>query len=295
MPRLSLTKSQLETPAALDLLQLLQSVTADGHVTDAEIGALGEWLRQHAATSVPAIGYLTEVVQRVLADGRISDEERTWVQKAVETVLPTTARQEAAVRRREAVAEERKQAAEEREQEREEDRLARPIKHFDVMVAGAFFDNRQVAIGGLNEGTKITLAREDKNPFSPNAILFLRPDGRQIGYMPESEAVNLAHLIDSGARHGAEVKKILEGSRGLIPVVWGELYAANSPEGQPSPRVAFAQMPQPAAPSVPPPPAQATPPLVPRSAKLGSRIVLGILITLAVVALVVVLSALGLI
>ena len=120
MPRLSLTKSQLETPAVLDLLQLLQSVTADGRVTDAEIGALGEWLRQHAATPVPAMGYLTDVVQRVLVDGRISDEERAWVQKAVETVLPTTPRQEAAVRRREVVAAARRQAADEREREREE-------------------------------------------------------------------------------------------------------------------------------------------------------------------------------
>ena len=100
--------------------------------------------------------------------------------------------------------------------------------------------------------------------------------------MPETEAVNLAPLIDSGARHVAEVKKILEGSRGLIPVVWGDLYAADSSEGQPSPRVAFTQKQQPSSPPVPTRPTHPTAALVPRRLTPIAIVLLGVLIGLAV-------------
>lgn len=258
MPRLSLTRSQLETPVALDLLQLLHSVTANGRLTQVEIGELAEWLRQHAESQLPAVAYLRDVVMRVLEDGVITPEEQAWVQKAVETVLPAADREEAAVRRREAAAKARRQASEARETQHHEQRLARPLKHFDVMAMGVYNEDRQAVISGIEEGEPITLAREPGNPFSPNAVLFQRHNGRGIGYLPEGEAVQIAPLLDAGARHDAEVKKILDGTRGLIPVVWGEIYAAESHEGSPSPRIAYVESPSPRAES--PRSTHATPP-----------------------------------
>ena len=249
-PRLSLTRTQLEDPVALDLLQLLHSIVADGRVSEAEIGALSEWLRQHAGSQLPAVAYLAEVTRGVLADGKITPEERTWIQRAIETVLPAEVRQEAIARRREAAAEVRAQKAAAREDaqkakvaEREQARLARPIRQFDVMVAGAYYGNRQAAIRLLREGTRITLAREPDSPYSKNAVVLLTPEGRRIGYLPEFEASSCAPLIDAGSRHEAEVKKILVGKQGFIPVVWGYLFAAESSEGQPSPRVPFEETP----------------------------------------------------
>lgn len=40
IPRKSLTKKQLEEPEALELLALLQSITADGRLLDEEIASL---------------------------------------------------------------------------------------------------------------------------------------------------------------------------------------------------------------------------------------------------------------
>jgi hypothetical protein len=126
------------------------------------------------------------------------------------------------------------------------------------MVAGAYYDNRQAAISGLGEAEPITLAREIGNPYSSNAILFLRRNGQNIGYVPEVTAVELAPLIDGGARHEAEAKKILQGGRGLIPVIWGDLYQAQSQEGQPSPRINYVQTHKPEPPSVPAHPSRKT-------------------------------------
>ncbi len=238
-PRRSLTKTQLEAPEAVDLLQVLHSVTADGTLTEVEVGELSGWLREHGGSAIPGIVYLAEVVARVVEDGIVTPEEREWVQKAIETILPATDREEASVRRREAKAAARRQAAAGRENDRQQARLARPIGRFDVMVAGVFHDNRQATINGIEEGEVITLVREVGNPYSQNAVLFLRPNGRSIGYLPESEAVEIAPLLDGGARYEAEVKKVLTGGHGLIPVVWGEIYSPGSDEGISCSRVAF--------------------------------------------------------
>jgi hypothetical protein len=68
-------------------------------------------------------------------------------------------------------------------------------------------------------------------------VCLLLADGRNIGYMPEVHAVDLAPLIDSGARHEVEVKKILNGQLGLIPAIWGDFFAAESASGGTSPVV----------------------------------------------------------
>jgi hypothetical protein len=92
-PRKSLTKKQLEDPMALDLLALLQTMTFDGKILEPEIALLNQWLDDHKTSSIPGIAYLRESVQTVLADGRVTDQERAWLQKAVETVLPKEERE----------------------------------------------------------------------------------------------------------------------------------------------------------------------------------------------------------
>ena len=98
-PRPSLTKKHLEQAVAIDLLQLLQTVTADGRLLPDEIKVLGAWLRDRRQEDLPAIAHLSGIVERVLADGRVSDEERAFVQKTVESILPTSERAEAVMRR----------------------------------------------------------------------------------------------------------------------------------------------------------------------------------------------------
>ena len=64
--RTSLTKCQLEGLVALDLLALLQTVTSDGKLLDAEIHSLKEWLEDHRVSPLPAIQHLISKVEDVL-------------------------------------------------------------------------------------------------------------------------------------------------------------------------------------------------------------------------------------
>ena len=222
-PRKSLTKRQLQEPVALELLALLQTVTSDGRLLEEEVQLLKQWLEDNRESSLPAVEHLRSSVETVVADGRVTPEECTWLQKAVETVLPREERDLAALRRREAVADERRLAAEEKERLAELRRLNRPIARFDVMVAGVLHEGRAAVIERfVGESDTVYLAREPQNRFSPNAIAVRLTNGFDIGYIPETEAVNLAPVLDQGALHSAEVKKILHGRRAPIPVIWGE-------------------------------------------------------------------------
>lgn len=253
-PRKSLTRKQLEEPVALDLLALLQTVTSDGRLLEPEILAIKEWLEENRNSTLPAIEYLRDSVQTVLADGRVTEMECVWLQKVVETVLPKEQRDLAVLRRREAIADERRQVAAEKERIAEIQRRSRPIATFDVMVAGVLYEERAATISRfVTEGDVVYLAREPKNPYSPNAISVLLQQGYDIGYVPETEAVRLAPLLDGGALHAAAIKKVLHGGRAPFPVVWGELY---SPDAEVSDAVGPAQIPpRRCAPAPQPPPA----------------------------------------
>lgn len=185
-PRKSLTKRQLEDPIALDLLALLQTVTADGKLLEEEVHQLKAWLDDQRGSNIPAIVYLREAVEEVLADGRITAEERAWLQKAVETVLPRDERERAAMRRREAIADERRQAAVEKQAEKERHEEAkqrsRPIASFDFMVAGVHHEDRGSIIERyVRENDQVFLARDSANPHSPNAIAIRLRNGYEIG------------------------------------------------------------------------------------------------------------------
>jgi hypothetical protein len=218
-PRIALTKSQLEDPAALDLLAMLQSVTSDGKVLEEEVNSLKEWLESQRTSPLPAIQHLIGVVKEILADGRITDLEREYLQKAIETVLPRGQREVAVLRRRERVADEKQEKAEFK-------RKNAPLADFDFMVAGVSFEGRQKIISDnkVAEGDTVFLLREPQNLYSRNAIQIRIKNGPQIGFVPEKVAVIFAPLLDEGARHSATIKKILQGRQGPIPVVWGELY-----------------------------------------------------------------------
>jgi hypothetical protein len=232
-PRKSLTKSQLDSPEALELLALLQTVTEDGHLLDEEVKALRAWLDDNASSDLPAVAHLRDVVGACLEDGAVSPEERAWLYKAIETVMPREHRDLAAVRRREATAEARAAAAESRARAKAEGRAAaerrRPLARFDFMVAGVSYEGRAKAVrANCRDDDFVDLVRELGNRHSRNAILVCLQTGEEIGYVPETDAVRLAPHLDAGAIQYATVKKVLTGSRTPLPVIWGELFTPES-------------------------------------------------------------------
>jgi hypothetical protein len=217
-------------PEALDLLALLQTITRDGRLLNPEISVINDWLADHPASALPAVAYLRTAVQAVLEDCRVTAEERAWLQRAIETALPREERQVAIQRRLEAEAEADRRATAQQELQREFARLCRPIAMFDFMVAGIFYEGRPAIIEAhVREGDSVFLVRQPDNQHSPNATLIRLRDGLDIGYAPEVDAQYLAPLLDQGALQFAQVKKILTGAHGPIPVVWGELYRSKAP------------------------------------------------------------------
>lgn len=237
-PRLSLTKRQLETPAAVDLLQLLQSVTADGRLLDREIQALRDWLHVNRDEDLPALSHLREAIDRVLGDGVITPAERLWLQQQIEAVLPVEFRSDAKQQRQLATKEQMKAAA---AQAQAEAARNAPAGELDFMVAGCGYDGRPHIINtAVRDGIRVLLTREHGNAYSPNATLVCLTSGRNIGYVPEDLARELAPLLDAGVRQAMRVKKVLRGRRNPVPVVCGDLYLPTATAGVVVPAVSAA-------------------------------------------------------
>lgn len=231
--RISLTKTQLRTELGAELLSLCQSVTADGKIAPEEVEGLRSWLADADAAELPAASYLREVVERILADGQITPDEYKELHKAVESVLPSELRKDATAARKSVADAERAAVKAAKEAEREERRRNAPLASANFMVAGVRHDGRQAVIERhANPGDAVTLQRDRGNRFSKYAVAVVLANGKQIGFVPEDDAQELAALLDQGARADAVITKILGGGRSLIPVVQTYLYRADAQVSQ---------------------------------------------------------------
>lgn len=233
-PRVSLTKTQLQAAVGAELLALCQSVTADGVLTNEEVGELRAWLEANRTQDLPAIEFLVATLERILADGKVTREERTELYSAIEKVLPPEARRAAVANRKEVEAEakaaERREREEEKAQERAERVRRRPAYSMNFMVAGVPYEGRDAVVRKfVAEGDVVYLVRDPNNKYSRNAVEVRIENGMQIGFVPEDYAPEVAPLLDAGHPHKAEVKKII-GYRYSIPVVQAYLYPTDSDE-----------------------------------------------------------------
>jgi hypothetical protein len=231
--RISLTKTQLRTELGAELLSLCESITADGKLVTQEVEALRLWLDDSVKLDLPAAKHLRGVVERVIADGQITREECREVYHAVEAVLPPEVRRVAAAARRSIEATEREAAKAERDGARERNRQERQrnvqIASANFMVAGCRYEGRPAIIAAYAEpGDPVRLRRDRENRHSQNAISIDLENGRQIGFVPEEDATELAPLIDDRAKCVAYMTKILSGGRSPIPVVQVRLYPADT-------------------------------------------------------------------
>lgn len=227
--RISLSKAQLRTELGAELLSLCESVTADGKIAPEEAQGLREWLDDADAADLPAATYLREVVERALADGTVTTDECREVYRAVEAVLPPEVRRQARAVRRDVEATERDQVNAAREREREERRRDVQIASANFMVAGVRHEGRGELIARYaNAGDPVRLVRDRDNRYSRAAIGVQLENGRQIGFVPEEDAQDLAPLLDDGAKCAAWITKILGSGRVPIPVVQAKLFRPDS-------------------------------------------------------------------
>jgi len=213
MARIALSKSDLESSVGMELLSMCQSVTADGSLDNREIAELAKWVERNQHSTVPAVGFLRPIVQEIIRDRKVTPEERAELYKAIEKILPPEIRAIAQMRKKEAAS--RAKAAERAERE-----ANKPIEKFDFMVAGTLYDGRLDVIRAcVRPGMDALIFREPSNPFSRNACQVHAGRGAMIGFVPEVDAEELADLLDSGCKYQASVKKVIDGSRGPLPVV----------------------------------------------------------------------------
>jgi DNA polymerase-3 subunit epsilon len=232
-PRLSLTKSQLQTAAGAELLNLCQSLTEDGHLMDEEVTALKTWLEENRNTDLPSSDFLTTAVKQIIADGVVTKEERLLLYKAIEIVLPPEVRKEAVDRRKEAESKDKILSGLEREaqkqKEREESERNHPLSSANFMVAGIHYEGRPETIRRYaRPEEQVYLARDRNNKYSKNAIEVRLKNSRQIGFVPEDDAVDLAPCMDGECKHYAYITKILTGGHSPIPVVQAYIYRPNA-------------------------------------------------------------------
>ncbi len=227
--RISITKLQRRTAAAVELIALCQTITADGRLADDEIVAFKQWLTDNEHVDLPAKDFLALTVTKILSDGTVTDEERDDLYAAIETALPLDVRADVRARRRAGQDADREQRRIERNAAHAAAREARmrdtPLETWDFMVAGSLYEGRPAVIERYARvGDPVYLARDPANRFSANAIEIRLPNGMQIGFVPETDARDMAPELDSGCPHRAYLKKILAGRRAPIPVVVASLY-----------------------------------------------------------------------
>lgn len=77
-----------------------------------------------------------------------------------------------------------------------------------VHMHGVKHNNRQATIRSCVLGESLQLVREPENPYDKNAIRVFRPNGLDVGYMPQDNAAEIAPRMDSGETFFATVEWI---------------------------------------------------------------------------------------
>ncbi len=74
-------------------------------------------------------------------------------------------------------------------------------------VAGFQFHEGEAIWSSLNAGAKLSLVREPFNPHDENAVAIYFRD-EQLGYVPRSENVAVAQMMDRGERLQARIERL---------------------------------------------------------------------------------------
>ncbi len=214
--RVVLTKTELETEVAKELLALIVSITTDGKLDLEEIVALRKWLRANKDNeTVSAIPYLHDIMTRITSDGVIDRDELLELHLAIERVIPTAQRTDIiqARKKREALKRERlrvqrrianEKAKEERKQKQEEEHAhSMRLRHTFAKVSGVTFPNddgseRQAIIRRCKPGEQLVLKHDLYNKYSIFATAVCRLNREQLGHVPEYLAERIVNEIEDG-------------------------------------------------------------------------------------------------
>jgi hypothetical protein len=148
--RIFLTKRERQSLAGLQLLELCQTITEDGRLTEGEIADLRHWIDSNQNCGLAAWGHLKAVLDKIFTDGRVTREETRQIHEEILRVLPTEFRTLPSFRKKEV--------------QREEQQTNAPLSHWDFMVAGVRYERRaKIVYQHAKQGDEAYLLRDRDN------------------------------------------------------------------------------------------------------------------------------------
>ncbi len=211
----SSTGKQRANDAALELVEICNTMTHDGRILDEAIAELRDWVRYYSDLELIGRPVVRRTVNRVFQTGHITDAERSELYLNIEKLLPRELQQ--ALRGKRGAPEPADRAR------------GLSLEAYDFVVSETHYDDRTTAIVRYaTPGDDLLLMRDPENACSPNAIVVRLPSGFDIGFVPEFAAKSLAQYLDAGFPYRARIRRILPGRMAPVLVVSTDVYPADT-------------------------------------------------------------------
>jgi hypothetical protein len=218
--------SEAVAPGA-ELFALCQTAAADGALSSRELQTLRSWLEHTNGTDVPAWKFVRGLVEHILEIGRVAHADIYALYSALESCLPKELGRRPTPLRGATNPEWATHTLPTGERLRNE---VLASAHF--LVAGSQSDRFASAIHRhAKASAPVLLVRDRESAHSPNAVQVRAANGKQLGFVPEQHASELAPLLDQGARYRAHLASVLPGAHAPLLTVHAYLYPLDATLG----------------------------------------------------------------
>ena len=206
---------QRASEAALELVEICNTMTHDGRILDESIAELRDWARHYADLELMNRPVVRRTINKIFQTGQISDAERSELYLNIDKLLPRELQQ--ALRGKRGAPEPADRAR------------GLSIEAYDFVVSETHYEDRTTAIVRYaSQGDDLLLMRDPDNACSPNAIVLRLPSGFDVGFVPEYSARSLAQYLDAGYPYRARIRRILPGRVAPILIVSTDVYPSDT-------------------------------------------------------------------
>jgi len=215
------------TASGAELLALCQTAAVDGSLSARELKSLHAWRAQAGDSSYSASeDFVRQIVDRILTVGKVPDGELQALQTAVEPALPLELRRRPNLRV--LPSDEFVDAVDAEDVER----LNNEVLASARFVVANCHRRANVIAKHARTGDPVVLVRDTRSDsLSPHAVKVCVANGKQIGFIPEQHAKELAPLLDQGARYTAHLTRLLPSEHAPVAVVQAYLYSSHATLG----------------------------------------------------------------
>ena len=207
----SSSSKQRANDAALELVEICNTMTHNGRILDESIAELRDWARHYSDLELMNRPVVRHTINKIFQTGAISDAERSELYLNIEKLLPRELQN--ALRGKRGAPEPADRAR------------GLSLEAYDFVVSETHYEDRTTAIVRYaSAGDDLLLMRDPENACSPNAIVIRLPSGFDVGFVPETSAKSLAQYLDAGYPYRARIRRILPGRLAPVLVVSTDVY-----------------------------------------------------------------------